>query len=76
MSLFGERLNSMLKYKHDPVISCCCQQSYNAASGIIAAEAGQQTCQRSSFTAYNPNEIILEETPAAATGAYVSRKFY
>jgi hypothetical protein len=38
MSLFGERLNSMLKYKYDPVISCCCQQSYKAASGTIAAE--------------------------------------
>jgi hypothetical protein len=76
MPLFGERLSSMLKYKHDPVISCCSQQSYNAASGTIAAETGKQTCQRSSFTAYNPNEIILEETRAAARGAYVSRRFY
>jgi len=76
MSLFGERLNSMLKYKHDTVISCCCQQSYNAWSGTSAAETGKQTCQRSSFTAYNTNEIILEETRAAAKEAYVSRRFY
>jgi hypothetical protein len=71
MSLFGERFNSMLKYKHEPVTSCCCQQSYNAASGTSAAETGKQTCQRSSFTAYNPHEIILEETRAAARGTYV-----
>jgi hypothetical protein len=76
MSLFGERLNSMLKYKHGPDMSCCSQQSYNAASGTTAAETAKQNCQRSSFTAYNPNEIILEETRAGARGAYVSRRFY
>jgi len=63
----------MLKYKHDPVISCCCQQSYNAARGTIAAGTGKQICQRSSFTPYDPSEIILEETRAAAVGSYVSR---
>jgi len=76
MSLFGERLDSMLKYKHGPVMNCYCQQSYNASSGTSAAETRKQTCQRSSFTAYNPNEIILEETRAAVREACVSRRFY
>lgn len=57
-------------------MDCCCQQSYNASSGTSAAETGKQACQRSSFTAYSPNEIILEETRAAAKEAYVSRRFY
>ena len=57
-------------------MNCCCQQSYNASSGTSAAETGKQTCQRGSFTAYNPNEIILEETRAAVRETYVSRRFY